>query len=231
MEVLPLISYLRHNRLRDKFPAVSFTGGLTLSEAGFDLLNRLLTYDPEKVIYVLYCITSLFYTHFACPLIYLFLSCSAYLQMMPWTMSGSVRFLCPKQRISCQLFLLWMNKTGTCHYSLAYLVSNTNMHRLKFWLMWLYIAFLACRRIKKYMKSPDPLVEQQMKEQGSSGDRGLFGWSETRFGLAAVIQFPVWIIVSTRAKVRCPDGHESTCPLSVRWQLILFYSRHGIKRE
>jgi len=31
------------------------------------------------------------------------------------------------------------------------------------------------RRIKKYMKSPDPLVEQQMKEQGSSGDRGLFG--------------------------------------------------------
>ena len=57
MEVLPLISYLRHNRLRDKFPAVSFTGGLTLSEAGFDLLNRLLTYDPEKVIYVLYCIT------------------------------------------------------------------------------------------------------------------------------------------------------------------------------
>ena len=57
MEVLPLISYLRYNRLRDKFPAVSFTGGLTLSEAGFDLLNRLLTYDPEKVIYVLYCIT------------------------------------------------------------------------------------------------------------------------------------------------------------------------------
>ena len=57
MEVLPLISHLRYSRLRDKFPAVSFTGGLTLSEAGFDLLNRLLTYDPEKVIYVLYCIT------------------------------------------------------------------------------------------------------------------------------------------------------------------------------
>ncbi|TVU03512.1 hypothetical protein EJB05_50950 [Eragrostis curvula] len=36
------------NRLREKFPAVSFTGGLTLSEAGFDLLTRLLTYDPEK---------------------------------------------------------------------------------------------------------------------------------------------------------------------------------------
>jgi cell division cycle 2-like len=57
MEVLPLISHLRYNRLRDKFPAVSFTGGLTLSEAGFDLLNRLLTYDPEKVIYVLHSIT------------------------------------------------------------------------------------------------------------------------------------------------------------------------------
>lgn len=36
-----------YNRLREKFPAVSFTGGLTLSEAGFDLLNRMLTYDPE----------------------------------------------------------------------------------------------------------------------------------------------------------------------------------------
>ncbi|XP_044953269.1 cyclin-dependent kinase G-1-like [Hordeum vulgare subsp. vulgare] len=36
-----------YNKLREKFPAVSFTGGLTLSEAGFDLLNRMLTYDPE----------------------------------------------------------------------------------------------------------------------------------------------------------------------------------------
>ncbi|GJM85456.1 hypothetical protein PR202_ga01904 [Eleusine coracana subsp. coracana] len=36
------------NRLREKFPAVSFTGGLTLSESGFDLLNRLLAFDPEK---------------------------------------------------------------------------------------------------------------------------------------------------------------------------------------
>jgi hypothetical protein len=35
--------------LREKFPPVSFTGGLTLSEAGFDLLTRLLAYDPEKV--------------------------------------------------------------------------------------------------------------------------------------------------------------------------------------
>uniref|UniRef100_A0A453P0J2 Uncharacterized protein n=1 Tax=Aegilops tauschii subsp. strangulata TaxID=200361 RepID=A0A453P0J2_AEGTS len=34
-------------------PAVSFTCGLTLSEAGFDLLNRMLTYDPETVIYAL----------------------------------------------------------------------------------------------------------------------------------------------------------------------------------
>lgn len=46
-------SLLRYNRLREKFPAVSFTGGLTLSEAGFDLLNRMLTYDPETVIYAL----------------------------------------------------------------------------------------------------------------------------------------------------------------------------------
>jgi cell division cycle 2-like protein len=53
MEVLHLILSFRYNKLREKFPAVSFTGGLTLSEAGFDLLNRMLTYDPETVIYAL----------------------------------------------------------------------------------------------------------------------------------------------------------------------------------
>ncbi|KAJ1696571.1 hypothetical protein LUZ63_005083 [Rhynchospora breviuscula] len=37
-----------YNRLREKFPATSFSGRPTLSEAGFDLLNRLLTYDPER---------------------------------------------------------------------------------------------------------------------------------------------------------------------------------------
>ena len=40
---------LRYNRLRDKFPAASFSGRPILSEAGFDLLNSLLTYDPDKV--------------------------------------------------------------------------------------------------------------------------------------------------------------------------------------
>ncbi|XVE56629.1 hypothetical protein DITRI_Ditri04bG0026000 [Diplodiscus trichospermus] len=37
-----------YNLLRRKFPAASFTGSPVLSDAGFDLLNRLLTYDPEK---------------------------------------------------------------------------------------------------------------------------------------------------------------------------------------
>ncbi|XP_031476335.1 cyclin-dependent kinase G-2-like [Nymphaea colorata] len=40
-----------YNKLREKFPkftATSFSGKPTLSDAGFDLLNRLLTYDPEK---------------------------------------------------------------------------------------------------------------------------------------------------------------------------------------
>lgn len=36
------------NRLREKFPAVAFSGGPTLTEMGFDLLNRLLIYDPQK---------------------------------------------------------------------------------------------------------------------------------------------------------------------------------------
>jgi len=39
-----------YNKLREKFPAASFSGRPTLSEAGFDLLNRLLTYDPNKQI-------------------------------------------------------------------------------------------------------------------------------------------------------------------------------------
>lgn len=38
----------RYNKLREKFPATSFIGGPTLSEAGIDLLNKLLTYDPEE---------------------------------------------------------------------------------------------------------------------------------------------------------------------------------------
>ncbi|OVA17557.1 Protein kinase domain [Macleaya cordata] len=38
----------QYNLLRKKFPATSFTGSPILSDAGFDLLNKLLTYDPEK---------------------------------------------------------------------------------------------------------------------------------------------------------------------------------------
>lgn len=41
--------YFRYNMLRRKFPATSFTGSPVLSDAGFDLLNKLLTYDPAKV--------------------------------------------------------------------------------------------------------------------------------------------------------------------------------------
>ncbi|CAA7034955.1 unnamed protein product [Microthlaspi erraticum] len=37
-----------YNQLRKKFPAISFVGGQILSERGFDLLNGLLTLDPEK---------------------------------------------------------------------------------------------------------------------------------------------------------------------------------------
>ncbi|GAB2297566.1 hypothetical protein Dimus_031661 [Dionaea muscipula] len=45
------INFVKHqyNQLRKKFPATSFTGSPVLSDAGFDLLNRLLTYDPDKV--------------------------------------------------------------------------------------------------------------------------------------------------------------------------------------
>ncbi|KAL2332681.1 hypothetical protein Fmac_013894 [Flemingia macrophylla] len=38
----------QYNLLRKKFPATSFAGSPVLSDSGFDLLNKLLTYDPEK---------------------------------------------------------------------------------------------------------------------------------------------------------------------------------------
>ncbi|KAK9934430.1 hypothetical protein M0R45_021575 [Rubus argutus] len=44
------VNFVKHqyNLLRKKFPATSFAGSPVLTEAGFDLLNKLLTYDPEK---------------------------------------------------------------------------------------------------------------------------------------------------------------------------------------
>ncbi|KAK2648110.1 hypothetical protein Ddye_015599 [Dipteronia dyeriana] len=41
-----------YNLLRKRFPAASFTGSPVLSELGFDLLNNLLSYDPEMRITV-----------------------------------------------------------------------------------------------------------------------------------------------------------------------------------
>ncbi|KAE8793570.1 Cyclin-dependent kinase G-1 [Hordeum vulgare] len=73
-----------YNKLREKFPAVSFTGGLTLSEAGFDLLNRMLTYDPETRISAEDALNHEWF-------------CEAH-------------FL--SQGILCQHFILLMNKTG-----------------------------------------------------------------------------------------------------------------------
>ena len=46
--------FFRYNRLSDKFPAASISGCPNLSEAGFDLLNKLLTYDPAKVKLILF---------------------------------------------------------------------------------------------------------------------------------------------------------------------------------
>jgi cell division cycle 2-like protein len=102
------------NRLREKFPAVSFTGGLILSEAGFDLLSRLLTYDPEK-------------------------------------------------RISADAAFNheWFREVP--------------LPKTKDFMPTLPALNEQDRRFKKYVKSPDPLEEQLMKEQGSVRDRGLFG--------------------------------------------------------
>lgn len=44
------VNFVKHqfNLLRKKFPATSFTGSPVLSDSGFDLLSKLLAYDPQK---------------------------------------------------------------------------------------------------------------------------------------------------------------------------------------
>ncbi|KAL6652485.1 hypothetical protein ACP70R_011410 [Stipagrostis hirtigluma subsp. patula] len=104
-----------YNRLRDKFPAASFSGRPILSEAGFDLLNRLLTYDPDK-------------------------------------------------RISADDALKhkWFSEVPLPK-SKDFMPTFPALNELD-------------RRTKRYLKSPDPLEEQQLREkQGNIGNRGLFG--------------------------------------------------------
>ncbi|KAL5214243.1 hypothetical protein ABZP36_003395 [Zizania latifolia] len=104
-----------YNRLRDKFPAASFSGRPSLSEAGFDLLNNLLTYDPEKR-----------------------LSADAALQH-EWFREVPL----PKSK--------------------DFMPTFPALNELD-------------RRTKRYLKSPDPLEEQRLKElQGNISNRGLFG--------------------------------------------------------
>ncbi|XP_066348141.1 cyclin-dependent kinase G-2-like [Miscanthus floridulus] len=104
-----------YNRLRDKFPAASFSGRPILSEAGFDLLNRLLTYDPDK-------------------------------------------------RISADDALKhkWFSEVPLPK-SKDFMPTFPALNELD-------------RRTKRYLKSPDPLEEQRLKElQGNIGNPGLFG--------------------------------------------------------
>ncbi|CAN6239950.1 unnamed protein product [Urochloa humidicola] len=104
-----------YNRLRDKFPAASFSGRPILSEAGFDLLNSLLTYDPDK-------------------------------------------------RISADDALKhkWFSEVPLPK-SKDFMPTFPALNELD-------------RRTKRYLKSPDPLEEQRLKElQGNIANRGLFG--------------------------------------------------------
>ncbi|XP_042487468.1 cyclin-dependent kinase G-2-like [Macadamia integrifolia] len=106
----------RYNMLRKKFPATSFTGSPILSDAGFDLLNKLLTYDPEK-------------------------------------------------RITAEAALNheWFREVPLPK-SKDFMPTFPAQHAQD-------------RRLRRIMKSPDPLEEQRRKElqQGELGTGGLFG--------------------------------------------------------
>ncbi|KAL0447228.1 UNVERIFIED_CONTAM: Cyclin-dependent kinase G-2 [Sesamum latifolium] len=99
-----------------KFPATSFTGSPVLSDAGFDLLNKLLTYDPEKRITAEAALNHEWFREVPLP--------------------KSKEFM----------------PTFPAHHAQD-------------------------RRIRRVMKSPDPLEEQRRKElqQGEIGTGGLFG--------------------------------------------------------
>ncbi|WOL16123.1 cyclin-dependent kinase G-2-like [Canna indica] len=105
-----------YNKLREKFPPTSFSGRPTLSEAGFDLLNKLLTYDPEK-------------------------------------------------RITAEAALNhhWFNEVPLPK-SKEFMPTFPAQHAQD-------------RRLRRLMKSPDPLAEQRKKElqQGELGVSSLFG--------------------------------------------------------
>ncbi|XP_057811114.1 cyclin-dependent kinase G-2-like isoform X2 [Salvia miltiorrhiza] len=112
------VNFVKHqyNLLRRKFPATSFTGSPVLSDAGFDLLNRLLTYDPEK-------------------------------------------------RITAEEAL---NHEWFCEVPLP---------KSKEFMPTFPAHHAQDRRVRRVMKSPDPLEEQRRKElqQGELGTGGLFG--------------------------------------------------------
>lgn len=92
--------------------------------------------------------------------------------MMLLSMIGSVKSLCQNPKISCQLSLLNMPKTGTEIYI------NWNDHWFDF-KSFSNLFFSMPRRGRRMVKSPDPLEEQRRKEltQTELGSGGLFGWS------------------------------------------------------
>ncbi|CAK9325626.1 unnamed protein product [Citrullus colocynthis] len=112
------VNFVKHqyNLLRKKFPATSFTGSPVLSDSGFDLLNKLLTYDPEK-------------------------------------------------RITAEAALNheWF--------------SEVPLPKSKEFMPTFPAQHAQDRRLRRVMKSPDPLEEQRRKElqQGELGTSGLFG--------------------------------------------------------
>ncbi|KAL3511414.1 hypothetical protein ACH5RR_030815 [Cinchona calisaya] len=112
------VNFVKHqyNQLRTKFPPTSFRGSPVLSDAGFDLLNRLLTYDPEKRITAEDALNH------------------------PWFREVPL----PKSK--------------------EFMPTFPAQHAQD-------------RRLRRVMKSPDPLEEQRRKElqQGELGTGGLFG--------------------------------------------------------
>ncbi|PIN26381.1 Protein kinase PITSLRE [Handroanthus impetiginosus] len=112
------VNFVKHqyNLLRKKFPATSFTGSPVLSDAGFDLLNKLLTYDPAKRITAEAALNH------------------EWFREVPLPKSKEFMPTFPAQHVQD-------------------------------------------RRMRRVMKSPDPLEEQRRKElqQGELGNGGLFG--------------------------------------------------------
>lgn len=85
-----------------------------------------------------------------------------------------MKFLYPNQKSSCLPFQLNTHKTGVLIFSVKILLI---LAYFEIQIVIIFVVNIVTRRVRRIMKSPDPLEEQRRKElqQGELGTGGVFG--------------------------------------------------------